>query len=87
MPLSFPEAEGYQGRVGSSHGEGRSAGGLGRKLSMGVITSYLFHCPNPTSGQQGNSLHLVRGISESIAKVCEHQVGMGDTVYHRQYGC
>lgn len=57
------------------------------KLSVGVITSYLFHWPNPTSEQQGNSLYLVRGISESIAKVCEHQVGMGDTVYHRQYGC
>lgn len=52
---------------------------------MGVITSYLF--TGQTSGQQGNSLHLVRGISESMAKVCEHQVGMGDTVYHRQYGC
>lgn len=47
------------------------------KLRMGVITSYLFCWPNLASGQQGNSLPLVRGISESITKVCEHQVGMG----------
>lgn len=57
------------------------------KLRMGVITSCLFCWPNPASGEQGNSLPLVRGISETIAKVCEHQVGVGDTVYHRQYGC